>query len=444
MTTGDRSPLGPPARVEPDGPEADGGRDRRLGMVLAAACLTLAGTLLTQSSLNVVLPLLEQAWGVSHGVSGTLFAVYQAGYILSSTVFLLGLDRRRARGGTGYNILWFSALIAAAAGTAFPFWAGGMVSAGVLRFLAGAGLGGVYMPGLNLLARLVPGARRGRFVGIYVASFLLAQGISLAATGSLMKRWSWEQAYLAMGLASWIGPVAGVLLVRLRAGVEEVGLQATAPPGERATARRSRWSPGAGVLAASLAYAGHNWELYGLRSWLTPYLAETFQAAQGPGGAITLAAWLNAGTVFVGAVATGLGGAVSDRLGRARTAGLLLAVSSITTVLLGWAGQWPVPALVALLVFSGLSINADSPVYSTMVTEMADPGGLGRAQAWQTVLGFVAAGLAPWVLGLLADRWGWGVAMLAGAAGAWAAMAVLAFMAWQARAAQAGQAAALR
>lgn len=412
-------------------------------MILAAACLTLVGTLLTQSSLNVVLPLLEQAWGVSHGVSGTLFAVYQAGYILSSTVFLLGLDRQRGRGRTGYSILWFSALIAAAAGTAFPFWAGGVVSAGVLRFLAGVGLGGVYMPGLNLLARLVPGARRGRFVGIYVASFILAQGISLAATGSLVKSWSWQQAYLAMGLASWVGPVAGVVLVRLRAGVEEVGLEAP-PPGGRAPARRPGWWPGAGVLAASLAYAGHNWELYGLRSWLTPYLAETFHAVHGPGGAITLAAWLNAGTVFLGAVATGLGGAVSDRLGRARTAGLLLAVSSVTTLLLGRAGQWPVPALVALLVLSGLSINADSPVYSTMVTEMAEPDGLGRAQAWQTVLGFVAAGLAPWVLGLLADRWGWGVALLAGAAGAWAAMAVLAFMAWQARAARAGQAAAVR
>ncbi|BAS26446.1 MFS transporter [Limnochorda pilosa] len=399
--------------------------DDRLIWILLAACVTLVGTLLTQSSLNVVLPVMEREWGVSHGTSGTLFAVYQAGYILASAAFLLSMDRLRARGAAGYP-LWLPALVAAAAGTAFPLLAGGVVSAGVLRFLAGVGLGGVYMPGLNLLARQIPPERRGRYVGLYVASFILAQGVSLAATGSLVSRLGWRESYLVMGLASWVAPAAGLLVVRLLPAREEVRPDAAAAP---RPARRSGWLPASGVFAASLVYAGHNWELYGVRSWLTPYLAQAFEGSQGLTAAITQAAWLNAGTVLLGALSTGVGGAVSDRLGRIRTAAVLLVASSVTTALLGWSGHWPLSLLVTLLVLSGLSLNADSPIYSTMVTEMADPARLGRAQAWQTVLGFGAAGISPWVLGLVADRWGWGVAFGGGAAGAWAGLVVLARLA---------------
>lgn len=400
-------------------------------MILAAACLTLMGAFLTQSALSPVLPWLEASWGVSHGQSGILFSAYQAGYILSSAAFLVGLDRRQARGEPAYHLLWLSAGLAAVAGTAFPLLATGLGSGIVLRFLAGVGLGGVYMPGLNLLARMVPSARRGRFVGTYVASSILAQGLSLAVTGALASRWGWRQAYLVMGLASWVGPVAGFFWARW----STVAQPPPAPEPDQAqspAARLSIWLPSFGVLFAALAYAGHTWELYGLRAWLTPFLAEGF-AAQGLGAAVSQAGWLNGATVLLGAVTTGLGGALSDRLGRPLTAGLLLLVSSTTTLLLGRAGEWPLPLLWGLLLVSGLTVTADSPIFSTMVTELAPPGAVGRAQAWQTVLGYLSGGISPWVLGLVADRWGWGAAWAAGAAGPWVALGALGLLAWRAR-----------
>lgn len=414
-------------------------------MILAAACLTLMGAFLTQSALSPVLPWIEAEWGVSHGQAGLLFSAYQAGYILSSVAFLMRLDRRQARGEPVFHLLWLSAGLAAAAGTAFPLLATDLGSGVVLRFLAGVGLGGVYMPGVNLLARMVQPARRGRLVGPYVASSILAQGLALAVTGTLASRWGWRQAYLAVGLAGWVGPLAGFCWARWSAGCLPVPgpAQATEPSGaERAASRLPVWWPGFGVLVAALAYAGHTWELYGLRAWLTPYLAERL-ATQGLGAAVAQASWLNGAAVILGAVATGLGGMLSDRLGRAFTATLLLLASSTTTLLLGWVGTWPAPALWGLVLVSGLTVTADSPIFSVMVTELAPPGGVGRAQAWQTVLGYLSGGASPWVLGLVVDRWGWGAAWAAGAAGPWLAVGVLGLFALRMRQ-QAARAAALR
>ncbi|NMA71117.1 MAG: MFS transporter [Firmicutes bacterium] len=179
-------------------------------------------------------------------------------------------------------------------------------------------------------------------------------------------------------------------------------------------------------MAAALAYAGHTWELYGQRAWLTPYLAEGL-AGEGLGAAVTQAGWLAGTTTLLGAVTTGLGGALSDRWGRPLTAAALLLASSTTTLLLGWIGGWPPPLVWGLLLVSGLTLTADSPIFSIMVTELAPPDGVGRAQAWQTVLGYLSGGISPWVLGLVADRWGWRLAWAAGAAGPWVAMGALAF-----------------
>ncbi|WP_304171983.1 MFS transporter [Limnochorda pilosa] len=415
-------------------------------MILAAACLTLMGAFLTQSALSPVLPWLEASWGVSHAQAGLLFSAYQAGYILSSALFLVGLDRRQARGEPAHHLLWQAAGLAALAGTAFPLLARGLASGVLLRFLAGVGLGGVYMPGVNLLARMVPSTRRGRFVGTYVASSILAQGLSLAVTGVLAARWGWRAGYLAMGVASWVGPVAGLFwargssLVPPRPGGEEraaaarPGPEPARAPGllEPPPRRLSPWRPGLGVLAAALAYAGHTWELYGQRAWLTPYLAEGL-AGEGLGAAVTQAGWLAGTTTLLGAVTTGLGGALSDRWGRPLTAAALLLASSTTTLLLGWIGGWPPPLVWGLLLVSGLTLTADSPIFSIMVTELAPPDGVGRAQAWQTVLGYLSGGISPWVLGLVADRWGWRLAWAAGAAGPWVAMGALAFYALRMR-----------
>jgi MFS family permease len=76
-------------------------------------------------------------------------------------------------------------------------------------------------------------------------------------------------------------------------------------------------------------------------------------------------------------------------------------------------------ALTSLGALYGLLVAADSPIYSTAVTELAPIDRLGSAQAMQASFGFAASILAPVAAGFVLDvQLGWGaVFALAGLVG---------------------------
>ena len=183
-----------------------------------------------------------------------------------------------------------------------------------------------------------------------------------------------------------------------------------------------------GVLRVILGYTGHSWELYVFRGWLAAYLAAVL-AAQG----LDRTAAASAGSQWaalmsgLGTVGVWLGGWVSDRLGRARTALGVAVASGVTSLVFGFLGWGPWPLLLAVGMVYGLAISADSAIYSTSVTELAPPDRLGSAQALQALCGFGATVLAPVAAGLALDiGLGWvGVFSLGGVVGLGLASALL-------------------
>jgi len=61
------------------------------------------------------------------------------------------------------------------------------------------------------------------------------------------------------------------------------------------------------------------------------------------------------------------------------------------------------PLLVVTGCFYGVLVSGDSAIYSTAITELAEPDRLGSAQAFQAFLGFGATILAPVAASLLLD-----------------------------------------
>ena len=75
------------------------------------------------------------------------------------------------------------------------------------------GLVGVYTPGMRLVAERFSERGRGMAVGTFVTAFYAAHSVSLAATGLLMRRFEWQDAYLIMAVVAVVGlPLSYALL----------------------------------------------------------------------------------------------------------------------------------------------------------------------------------------------------------------------------------------
>ncbi len=104
--------------------------------------------------------------------------------------------------------------------------------------------------------------------------------------------------------------------------------------------------------------------------------------------------------VSVGAVA---GGRISDRLGRARAATLMLGVSFLCSLSFGWLLTAPVVLTAAVGLLYGITALADSPSYSASLMEVVPAPSLGGAFSVQMLIGWAATVVAPAALGFILD-----------------------------------------
>lgn len=364
--------------------------------------LTLALVLLPSNIPAAAVPLLRAEWAASSVALGWVVGAYLAGYSIAVLLILPLTDRIPSR-----RIIVSGAAVSALASIALPLVAHDPWTAVLLRVVAGAGLAGVYMPGVRLVAATAAAERRGLAVGLFVASFYLGSAASFLYAGVLIGGTAgWREAMLSSALLS------GLAVPLALAGARSLPV-----PGGRLLIDLSvlRVRP---LMRAIAAYSGHAWELFSARAWITAFLASVLVAQ----GASTADATGEAGRwsaviLAAGIPAVFLGGWVSDHLGRAGTALAAALASGSLAFVFGALGAAPWPLLLAVgFVYSGL-VAADSAVYSTTVTELAPAGKVGSAQAIQAFIGFGAGSIGPPAAGLALDL-GLGWVAVFGVAGA--------------------------
>ena len=387
---------------------------------LLAICLAELGTMLVFSSFSALLPILTAEWGLTNTEAGLILAFYQVGYIGLVAILATLTDYMPPR-----RIYLASAAWTSLTSLAFAWWAGGFVSALVLRTLVGLGLAGTYMPGMRMVAERFARGGRGFAMGCYIGSFTLGTSISLLVTGWANSLWGWRVAFAVTAL----GPAAAVL----------IGSRAL--PTEIARSARPAAEPGRGGLGPVLrntsalrliiAYVAHTFELMGMRLWIAPFFTASLMAAGvGLTQATERAALAASAVLAVGALPHPFSGLVSDRLGRARPISTVMLLSAGCSLVIGAGLHWPFAALVALGLLYGVLVTAESAMVSTGIADAAEPSHLGRTMALQSSAGFAAGALGPAVFGAMLDwapalgaspdaRWVWafgvlGVVALAG------------------------------
>lgn len=368
--------------------------------ILVVTSVSLLLSVLVWFNYSAVLPLIVEEWGLSGLRAGIVFGAFQAGYLLSIVPMGWLADRRSPRW-----VIAFGATEAGAFSLAFASLATGFLSGTVLRFFAGFGMAGVYVPGMRFVSDWYPPTARGQAMGVYVGTFSIGSGLSFLVATSVADAVGWRA---AIGVTS-VGALAVAPLVL---GLTRDNPARTADDSsfDLAVVRNRAY------LCAVSVYSWHNWELFGARNWLLAFLLTTpaFAAA----GSSALAGTVVGIVIAMSGVGNVLGGWLSDRIGRSRAIGLGLAASTLFSAVVGVLGWLPLSALVALLLVYGVTLSVDSAPTSTLVTEVVADKRTGTALSIQSFVGFSTTVVSPIVFGIALDTGGYALAFPTLAAGA--------------------------
>jgi MFS family permease len=362
-------------------------------LLVAGVCAAQVLTMLGFSAFAALLPWYRETWQMTNTEAGWIGAGFFAGYVLAVPLLVSLTDRIDPR-----LIYAVSALLTAAANLAFAWAADGVVSAALLRALAGAGLAGTYMPGLKGLCDHIAPHRHSRVTAVYTSSFLLGSALSYP---------------LARVTFDAIGPGAPFAVGGIAAALAAVLVPVLLPKRRPAPAgnvirhlldfRPVFRNPS--VMAFTLCYALHSWELFAFHAWVVAFLV----FAEGLHGSVPVAF---APTV-VAAILTVLGmpamivaNELAIRFGRARTVSVIMGLSALVAVAMGATPMISYGfAAIACIVY-GFTTIAESAVVTAGAFGSADPDARGAALAVHSTLGFAGASIGPLAFGIMLDLGG--------------------------------------
>jgi MFS family permease len=348
---------------------------------------------------SAVLPLTQQAWGLSAREAGMIQSAFHLGYLTS--LFIVGFIADHFGAKRAYITTGIAAWLAPIAFVAF---ADGFWSAFWLHALTGLCQGGSYTPALALINDHVERSRRGRAMGLLIAASSAGYALCLGVAGLALAFTDWRGALAAVAVMPALAWLAGLYALR-----NTPNLVHPRPAGESLLGSLPAvWRNRRGMLSI-WGYSFHNWELLGLWAWLPAFLTAALVAHGAGAGQAATAALLFAALTYVANIAGSIvGGTMADRWGRTQTILTWSCVSLALSFSIGWLIMLPIAVLVALACLHNFAAIADSSTHSTVLAESVPPHYLGVAYAVRSVIGFGAGVVSPVVFGWALDLAGGG------------------------------------
>nr|WP_285505235.1 MFS transporter [Actinokineospora sp. NBRC 105648] len=268
----------------------------------------------------------------------------------------------------------------------------------VLRMLGGTGSTMFTVSGVALLIHLAPPTMRGRASGLWSTSFLLGNVAGPLVGGSLIMI-SLRAPFLVYSAALMVAVGLVWLLLRHSTKVKPFKDDSTVVFPLRQAFRDS------GYRAALASSFVNGWAVFGVRVSLIPLFITEVLRRDGTfaGTALSVFAAANVVTLL-------FSGRLSDRIGRKPLvlAGLLLSAAGTS-----WIGfTRTVPEFLIATVVAGLGTGILTPPAQAAVADVIGTARGGQVLATYQMAADVGAILGPFVAGVLADEFSFGLAFL--------------------------------
>lgn len=364
-------------------------------------CLAQVLGMLGVFAFPALLPHFLKIWELSNSQAGWINGVYFAGYTLAVPLLTGLTDRTDAR-----RIYLASCATGVLANLGFSLLADGFWSALLFRALSGLGLAGTFIPGLKALIDRLEARTHPRAISFYTACFGLGMSLSFFCAGEMFALFNWQAAFGVAAVGSAAALVLAFVILRpmpqpsMDKPISILQTLDFRPVWQNRSAR-----------AYILAYSCHMWEMFAARSWLVAFMAYSISLQMVTDGHIvptTVMAIAGIG----GMLASIGGGELATRFGRRRTVSIIMLISCLLAVIIGFSAALPYAVVVFLCFLYTLFFQGDSAAIHAGVITAAEPQRRGATMALQSLSGFAAASLGSVVAGFVLDLTGGGTTTL--------------------------------
>ncbi len=361
----------------------------------------------------MVLAELMRELGLSKGEAGLLASLTLIASALGGILFGIVADHSGRRFALTASIVVYSVFTAACG------FSRGITELAIFRCLLGLGMGGEWGAGAALVAETWRAEDRAKALGIMQSGYAVGFALAALINWLILPRFGWRAVFFAglfpALLTLWIqrrveeSPLWQARRAEVGSREPEVGkeiLPSPAPsPQPPAPLFSKQHLPNVLVTLLMNSAALFGW--WGLFTWIPPFLA--LPAAQG-GKGLSIAAsslWIvvmQAG-MWLGYVSFGF---VSDALGRKRTyAGYLLLGAALVPLYAGARGPFALLLLGPVVAFFG---TGHFTGFGIIASELFPTSFRGLAMGLTYNFGRALSAAAPWAIGALAGRFGFGTA----------------------------------
>jgi MFS family permease len=275
----------------------------------------------------------------------------------------------------------------------------------VFRIGLGLGMGGEWASGAALVSETWPAEHRGKALGFMQSAWAIGYGLAALVTGLVLPAFGWRAVFF-VGLL----PALFTLWIRRSVPEPEAWTAVAHGPGVRPRGSLRRvFAEGRATVTVVLTFmnACCMFAWWGFNLWIPAYLS----LPTGEGGIglrTTQMAWLvgamQVGTWF-GYVTFGF---VADAIGRKRSYVTYLVAAAV--LLVGYASTRDVRVLLALGPFVAFFGSGYFTGFGAITAELYPTSIRATAQGLTYNTGRLASAAAPFVVGSLAERQGFGVA----------------------------------
>lgn len=284
--------------------------------------------------------------------------------------------------------------------TALCGFAGGFWQLFLCRMGVGVGEAGGVAPAYSLISDYFPKEQRARALAAYSFGIPIGTALGILFGGLIAHAINWRVAFIAVGLAGVVLAPIFKLVIRepVRGGMDAAPTAAEAAPGAlgRLVAKPSFWLISLGAAASSVCG-------YGVAFWLPSFFERSLGMSL-----VDRSLFLGSMSLIGGALGVWLGGALGDRLGRAKPQAYVLVPAVAFLVALPCffaavqAKSLPL-AFVLFLIPTGLNLVWLGPVI-TAVQHLVPAAQRTTASAcFLFVNNLIGLGLGTWFFGAVSD-----------------------------------------